>query len=93
MLKTWIKAAKWEGKPLERLSNEMKWYISFSTEEIDDMEKLLLLLDPMEKLFTRLGSQSQSSIHLVVPTLLVSVIVSSLLVYLSLTKLNSGSSQ
>ena len=93
MLRTWIKAAKWEGKPLERLSSQMKWFISFTTEEIDDMEKLLLLLDPMERLFTRLGSQSQSSIHLVVPTLLVSVIVFSLLVNLTLTLSYLGSSQ
>ena len=93
MLRTWIKAAKWEGKPLELLSSQMKWFISFTTEEIDDMEKLLLLLDPMERLFTRLGSQSQSTIHLVVPTLLVSVIVFSLLVYLTLKTFNLGSSK
>ena len=93
MLRTWIKAAKWEGRPLETLSNKMKWFISFTAEEIDDMEKLLMLLDPMERLFTRLGSQTEPTIHLVVPTLLVSVIVFSLLGNLTLTLSYLGSSQ
>ena len=62
-----------------------------TNEEIEDMEKLLMLLDPMERLFTRLGSQSLSTIHLVVPTLLVSVMVYSLSVNLTLTLSHSGS--
>ena len=41
----------------------MKWFNSFTTEEIEDMEKLLLLLDPMERLFIRFESQSESTIH------------------------------
>ena len=44
MMKTWINAAKREGKPLERLSNM----------DMDGTEKLFRLLDPMERLFTKL---------------------------------------
>ena len=71
MLKTFIKAAEWPGKPLEILSEQMKWFISFNKEEIDAMKKLFSLLHPMECLFTKLGSEKESTIHLVVPTLLV----------------------
>ena len=48
---------------MNNLVNKMKWFNSFTTEEIEDMEKLLLLLDPMERLFIRFESQSESTIH------------------------------
>ena len=73
LLRTFLDAANYEGKPLDRLSTEMKWFITFSPEEISDLQKLLQLLDPLEMLFTKLGSETHSSIHLVVPTLLVSI--------------------
>ena len=74
LLKTFLEAATHEAKPLELLSLEMKWYISFTAEEIADLQKLYSILSPMESLFTKLGSETSSSVHLVVPTLLVSVL-------------------
>ena len=74
LLRTFLEAATHEAKPLERLSSEMKWYISFSDEEISDLQKLYQILNPMESLFTKLGSETSSSVYLVVPTLLVSVL-------------------
>ena len=72
LLKTFLEAAMWEGKPLVKLSTEMKWFIEFSDVEIADLQKLYNLLEPMETLFTKLGSESLSTIQLVLPTLLVS---------------------
>ena len=72
LLRKFLEAASYEGKPLERLSKEMQWFISFTSEEISDLQQLLSILGPMEELFTKLGSETHSSVHLVVPTLLVS---------------------
>ena len=74
LLRTFLEAATHEARPLEKLSSEMKWFISFSTEEISDLQKLYNILNPMESLFTKLGSETSSSVHLVVPTLLVSIL-------------------
>ena len=51
----------------------MKWDIEFSRREISDLEKLLSVLDPLEELFVRLGSESQSTMHLVLPTIVVNI--------------------
>ena len=67
-----MKAANAEGEPLRKMSNEMKWYIEFNEVEIQEMTKLLDMLEPMEQLFAKLGGELSSNIHLVVPTLKVS---------------------
>ena len=72
LLRTFLEAASYDGNPLEKLSKEMQWFISFTSEEISDLRQLLSILGPMEELFTKLGSETHSSVHLVVPTLLVS---------------------
>ena len=72
LLKTFLEAAMWEGKPLAKLSTEMNWFLEFSDVEIADLQKLYNLLEPMETLFTKLGSETSSTIQLVLPTLLVS---------------------
>ena len=51
----------------------MKWDIEFSRREISDLEKLLSVLDPLEELCVRLGSESQSTMHLVLPTIVVNI--------------------
>ena len=48
-------------------------YIIFTEEEIEDLSKLLSMLDPMERLFVTLGSEKESTLHLVVPTLKVTI--------------------
>ena len=73
MLRSFLQAANHENLPIQKLSLAMKWDIEFSRVEITDMEKLLSVLEPLEKLFVRLGSESESTIHLVVPTIKVSV--------------------
>ena len=69
MLRSFLRAAKDPNLPLIKLSNELKWDIEFSRKEISDLEKLLGVLDPLEELFLRLGSERESTIHLVVPTI------------------------
>lgn len=73
MLRSFIRAAKDENLPLLKLSHSMKWDIEFSRREISDLEKLLSVLDPLEELFVRLGSESQSTMHLVLPTIVVNI--------------------
>ena len=48
-------------------------FIEFTEEEIDDLVKLLSMLEPMERLFVKLGAETESTLHLVVPTLKVTV--------------------
>ena len=69
LLSTLIKAARYEDSPLDKLSSEMKWYIFFSNEEIEDLEKLYAILEPLSTLFTKLGSEKETNIHLVLPTI------------------------
>ena len=73
MLRSFIRAAKHENLPLTKMSLQMKWDIEFSRKEISDMEKLLSVLETLEQLFVRLGSESESTIHLVVPTIKVNI--------------------
>ena len=73
MLRSFLRAAKDPNLPLIKLSNELKWDIEFSRREISDLEKLLGVLDPLEELFLRLGSERESTIHLVVPTIKVKI--------------------
>ena len=72
MLQSFLQAAKDDNLPLMKLSLTMKWDIEFSQTEIMNMEKLLSVLEPLEQLFVRLGSESESTIQLVVPTIKVS---------------------
>ena len=72
MLRSFLQAAKDDNLPLMKLSLTMKWDIEFSQTEIMNMEKLLSVLEPLEQLFVRLGSESESTIQLVVPTIKVS---------------------
>ena len=72
MLRSFLQAAKDDNLPLMKLSLTMKWDIEFSQTEIMNMEKLLSVLEPLEQLFVRLGSESESTIQMVVPTIKVS---------------------
>ena len=51
LLRTFLEAASYDGNPLEKLSKEMQWFISFTSEEISDLQQLLSILGPMEELF------------------------------------------
>ena len=49
----------------------MSWDIVFTHEDIASFEIFVSLMDPMEKLFSSLNSEKESTIHLCYPTVLV----------------------
>ena len=68
MLAVFLEAAKDPKEPLVKLNMEMKWGISFSGQEIQELEKLMSIMGPMNKLFSQLNAEKESTIHLVYPT-------------------------
>ena len=72
MLDSFLAAHDHENQPLVNLSIEMKWYITFTPQEVSDLRKLRDILKPMDNIFTKLGGDKESTIMAVVPTLKVS---------------------
>ena len=68
MLEVFIEAANDPKQPLYHLSIEMQWGITFSRAEIKELEKLMSIMGPMEKMFCQLNSEKTSTLHLVYPT-------------------------
>ena len=68
MLEVFLEAANDPKQPLYHLSVHMQWGITFSNQEIKELEKLMSIMRPMEKLFCQLNSEISSAIHLVYPT-------------------------
>ena len=68
MLETFIEAANHPSQPLYHLNIEMQWGITFSRQEILELEKLMSIMRPMEKMFSQLNSENTSTIHMVFPT-------------------------
>ena len=68
MLEVFLEAANHPKQPLYQLTIEMKWGITFSIQEIRELEKLMSIMSPMEKMFCKLNSEKISTIHLVFPT-------------------------
>ena len=68
MLEVFIEAANDPEQPLYHLSINMQWGITFSREEVKELEKLMSIMGPMEKLFSQLNSEKSSAMHLVYPT-------------------------
>ena len=68
MLEVFLEAANHPKQPLYHLTIEMKWGITFSIQEIRELEKLMSIMSPMEKMFSKLNSEKISTIHLVFPT-------------------------
>ena len=73
MLSELVACAKYEGAPLVALESEMNWKITFSSQEIAEMEKYLQIFAPLESLFSSLNSDKQSTIQKVYPSLKVSI--------------------
>ena len=69
MLETFIEAANHPKQPLYHLNIEMQWGITFSRQEILELEKLMSIMRPMEKMFSQLNSENTSTIHMVFPTI------------------------
>ena len=68
-----LEAWRWEGNPLQKFIKHMSWKIDFTERDMDDLSKYMLLLTPLEKLFSRLNADQSSTIHLVYPYLMVSI--------------------
>ena len=73
MLRVLLEAANQPDKPLKKLSYEMSWDIVFTSEDIANIEIYVKMMDPMEKLFSSLNSEKESTIHLCYPTVLVTL--------------------
>ena len=71
MLRVLLEAARLPDQPLKKLCYEMSWDIVFTHEDIASFEIFVSLMDPMEKLFSSLNSEKESTIHLCYPTVLV----------------------
>ena len=81
MLRVLLEAANQPDKPLKKLSYEMNWNIIFTSEDIANIEIYVKMMDPMEKLFSSLNSEKESTIHLCYPTVLVTLTSSYFLFY------------
>ena len=68
MLEVFLEAANHPKEPIYHLNIEMKWGITFSIQEIWELEKLMSIMGPMEKMFSKLNSEKTSTIQLVFPT-------------------------
>lgn len=71
MLRVLLEAALRPDQPLKKLSFEISWDIVFTSEDIANIQVFVQLMDPMEKLFSSLNSEKESTIHLCYPTVLV----------------------
>ena len=68
MLEVFIEAANDPKQPLYHLNIEMKWGITFSRQEMKELEKLMSILRPLEKMFSQLNAENTTQIHMVFPT-------------------------
>ena len=46
----------------------------FSAKDIDDIKVFVQVMDPMERLFSSLNSEKESTVHLCYPTVLVTLV-------------------
>ena len=67
MLTVFLEAANHPEQPLVKLNLEMNWGITFSRQEIGELEKLMSIMGPMHKLFAQLNAEKTSTLHLVYP--------------------------
>ena len=64
-----IECAKYPGNPLFRLCSEMKWGLTFAQYEIEELEKYISIVGPLETLFSALNSDQFSTIQRVYPSI------------------------
>ena len=74
MFRVLLEAAERQDKPLEKLNYAMGWNINFSAQEIEDIRVFVRMMDPLERIFSSLNSEKESTIHLCYPTVLVKLI-------------------
>ena len=74
MLRVLLEVAECPDKPLEKLNYAMGWGIQFTAQEIENIRVFVRIMDPMERIFSSLNSEKESTIHLCYPTVLVRLI-------------------
>ena len=67
MLKALLEVADLPDCPLTKLSQVMKWNITFSPSDLSELKKFLEIMAPMERVFCELNSEKDSTLHLVYP--------------------------
>lgn len=72
MLRALLEVAHAPGDLLGKVDTLMKWGVMFSDEDIMEIELFLTICDPLEKLFSSLNSEKESTLHLVLPIIRVS---------------------
>ena len=88
MIRALLEVAELPDSPLTRLSLAMKWQIQFSTHDISELKKFVQIMGPMERLFSQLNSELESTIHLCYPFVKVDDLCCYMLMYISV--LNTG---
>lgn len=69
MVSTMVQAFRYEGNPLNRLATTMKWGISFGENEIQELEKYLEIIGPLEQMFNSFNSEKTSNIQKIIPSI------------------------
>ena len=69
MVATMVEAYRYEGNPLNRLSTSMKWGITFGENEIQELEKYMEIIGPLEQLFNSLNAEKSSNIQKIYPSI------------------------
>ena len=67
MIKVLLECSKYEGNPLFLLADSMNWDIQFSCQDLAEHEKFMKIMGSLEKLFSSLDSEQNSTIQKVYP--------------------------
>ena len=62
-----IKASESPGRPLTKLSDQMKWSLEITDNDIAELKDYVSIMEPFMEMDNRLGSEKQSTMHLVFP--------------------------
>ena len=55
--------------PLHVIAQELKWKITFTTNDVAELQKFMKIMGPLNVLFGELNSDTSSTIHKVYPCL------------------------
>ena len=72
MMRTFLEVSRAPGDLLGQVSDHMKWGVTFSAQDINELQKFVSLMDPIERVFSGLNSEKEATLHLVIPFLKVS---------------------
>ena len=72
MMRAFLEVSRAPGDLLGQVSDHMKWGVTFSAQDINELQKFVSLMDPIERVFSGLNSEKEATLHLVIPFLKVS---------------------